>query len=126
MNDLIQGELQRVIKDWLAGKPVHTIAIGHPVRFNERTKSEEPHVFRQKRAHDYCFQLLEECLNQGQPVSWELFSVIAGSLAPGDLSIEEHQAAASLAWKALSRGWRNAIHGYPEHQYIDLVRETEA
>lgn len=118
-----QNELRQVLADWTHGQPVRSIALGHPVRVNEKTKTEERHTFRQTKVHDYCFRLLNECVIFGEPMPWELFSQL--DLAPSDLSLEERQAAESLAWKAQLHGWNRALSGF-EGQHITLTREADA
>jgi len=129
MHDLIQDELRSVITAWAEGRRIHAIPLGHPVRYNEKTRAEEPHVFRQRRAYDYCFTLIHAGLEaQGQKqeaLSWGLFLLLTSS-APKDLSTEERQAAESLAWKALNRGWDRALSGFPESHEIMLAREADA
>jgi hypothetical protein len=122
MNNLIQSELRQVLADWTHGQPIRSIELGHPVRVNPKTGAEERHTFRQTQVHDYCFTLLSECVDYGQPMPWELFSML--DIAPPDLSLEERQAAESLAWKAQLRGWNNAISGFDGH--ITLTREADA
>jgi hypothetical protein len=126
MNDLIQAELRQVVTDWMDGRRIQAIPLGHPVRLNN-DGVEEPHVFRQKKAYDYCFSLIATALttDKQERLSWAMFSLLTDS-APKDLSTEERQAAESLAWKALCRGWHNAISGFPEQHAIALTREADA
>ena len=41
-----------------------------------------------------------------------------------DLTIAEAEGAESLAWKALLVGWRKAIDGFGDADYIEVTRET--
>jgi len=127
MNDLIQDELRAIITDWTEGRRNHAIQLGHPVRRNEKTGKEERHVFRQRKAYDYCFWLIAQALTseKQERISWAMFSML-GDGAPEDLSTEERQAAESLAWKALCRGWKNAIAGFPDEHSIAIAREADA
>ncbi len=130
MNDLIHDELASVLRDWQERNPVRTIVLGHRVRVkvlkNERGQElgtvEEPHVFRQKKVLDYVFRLIAVSLDH-LPMSFEMFSLL-NDLAPEGLSAEERQAAESLAWKAVTVGWKRAIAGHEE--YIELRREADA
>lgn len=124
MHDLIEEELRQMIAEWTAGKEVRTIELGHSVRLNQEG-TEEPHKFRQRRALDYCFRLIAAALEHERPISFETFALLS-ELAPADLSTEERQAAESLAWKALARGWRNAITGHADDHYLSLKREAQA
>jgi hypothetical protein len=151
MNDLIKSELVEVIRNWADGRRIHAIPLGHPVRVvtdpNGYNPREERHVFRQKRAYDYCFTLIAAGLEHSEPprpfaipqkqfatpvqspkfeaLTWELFMLLTSS-APPDLSTEERQAAESLAWKALNRGWNRALSGFPAEHEIMLAREADA
>jgi hypothetical protein len=126
MNDLIRDELDEVLADWDDGRPIRSIALGHSTRTTE-TGERVPHVFRQKKAHDYCFALITAAIAKEDPapISWELFTLLTAS-APGDLTAEERQAAESLAWTALTRGWKNAIAGFPNDRYITIARPADA
>src|SRR5271156_5966124 len=113
LTDLIQDELKHVLANWTKGRPVHSIALGHAVRVvsdNTGTR-EERHSFRQRKVHDYCFSLINEGLQYGEPMSYALFAML--DVAPPGLSAQEKQSAESLAWKALSRGWERAVSGFP-------------
>jgi hypothetical protein len=130
MNDLIKHELAEVIQAWADGRRIHAIPLGHPVHVvtDKNGTREERHVFRQKRAYDYCFTLIAAGLEQSpkfEALTWELFLLLTSS-APKDLSTEERQAAESLAWKALNRGWGRALSGFPESHEIMLAREADA
>jgi hypothetical protein len=117
MDDLIQDELTQVLKAWQSGGSIRTIALGHPVR--KVGDVEQRHKFRQLTAYAYCFLLIETCLEE-RPDSWEMFCVIAAAHAPRDISLEEREAAESLAWKALVRGWNRATAGFPEEHEIRI------
>jgi hypothetical protein len=126
MQDLIHDELREVIERWAQGQRIHAIALGHPVRVNEQG-AEERHVFRQRRAYDYCFSLIGTALTspKAEQISFALFTMLTEG-APKDLSLEERQAAESLAWKALCRGWQNALAGFPDEHTISIAREADA
>ena len=128
MQDVIQNELTKVIADWRDGKQVRVIALGHPVRVNPKNGVEESHIFRQKVAYEFVFELLGSFLaTADQPVTFEFFTAIGQELAPDfNLSAEELEAALSLAWVVLRSGWNHALTGYAEHRYIFLTREVTA
>ncbi len=67
--------------------------------------------------YDYCFQLIEAGIVNGTE-SFQDFAELSSSLAPRDLSLEEREAAESLAWKALLRGWTRATSGFSEQHEI--------
>jgi hypothetical protein len=136
MNDLIQSELHEVLDAWFTGRRIHAIALGHPTRIvppvhglHFVAQHEERHVFRQRRTYDYCFSLIKAGLtlegDKYEALTWDLFTGLTGA-APKDLSTEERQAAESLAWKALLRGWDRALRGFPEDHGIVLAREADA
>jgi hypothetical protein len=124
LNDLIQDELRQVMKDWQAGTGVRSIPIGHSVRLNQ-DGTEVPHVFRQKKTHEYAFRLIDIGMHSDRGLEYDEFCMLFG-VAPPELSAEEREAAQSLAWKALSRGWKRAIAGFPEEQYITIQRDADA
>jgi hypothetical protein len=124
MHDVIKDELTTVIGDWLKGQPIRTIAIGHRTRRNEQGQ-EEPQRFRQRQAHDYAFHLIEAGAQYELPLSCDIFSLLV-QMAPADLTTEERQAAESLAWKVLAKGWRSTIGEFPEADQITLSREADA
>lgn len=124
MNDLIHDELMQVIGDWANGRPLRTVALGHPVRRDPKTGEEQRHTFRQRRVQDYCMNLIIVGVEH-LPIDFPEFQLMT-DMAPKDLSAEERAAAESLAWKALLRGWKNALTGFSDHQYISLTREADA
>jgi hypothetical protein len=130
MNDLVKDELSGVLKDWREGKPIRSIAIGHPVR-RTRDGQHERHVFRQKHAHEMAMKLIEIGLEQPEllesfPDFHRVADARAGMIGNSRLSQEEVLAAESLAWVALHRGWTRAIAHHEEHDYITLKREADA
>lgn len=129
MNDLIQDELKKVLKDWRAGAQVHSIALGHSVREVEVAgeRTQEHHIFRQKKTHEFVFALIEANLEDVPLIDFGMFDAIADEKAKAfELSAEERGAAVSLAWVALRRGWSQAISGFPEGHEITLKREAQA
>ena len=129
MNDLIQDELKKALRDWHAGESVQAIALGHSMReievAGERTY--EHHVFRQKKTYAFVFDLIEANLEDLPLVDFGMFDAIADEKAKQfGLSAEERGAGVSLAWAALRRGWSRAIGGFPDAHVITLKRETEA
>jgi hypothetical protein len=124
MHDVIKDELLERIADWQQGKPIRTIAIGHRTRRNDAGQ-EEPQHFRQRQAHDYAFHLIEAGAQYELPLPFDIFSLLV-QMAPADLTAEERQAAESLAWKVLAKGWRSTIGEFPEADQITLAREADA
>lgn len=133
MQDLIQNRVREVVSDWMAGKPVRTLALGHPVVLvpgvkNERSH-EEPHVFRQGKTFAYAIGLLGRHLKDASwPVlrsRFETISTEARREDAGDLSKAELEAAESLAWKILRVGWDAAISGFESSRYVTLKREEK-
>jgi len=118
MDELIKDELAATLKDWRAGQRIAAIPLGHPVRLN-RSGAEERHTVRQLQTYAYCFDLIEAGI-EDPPDSWGSFCALASGISPAELSNEEKQAAESLAWKALLRGWRRATAGFPEDREIAI------
>jgi len=125
MFDLIQSELRQVINTWAEGGRINAIPLGHSVRVEKGR--EVPQSFRQRAAYDYCFWLIGAALEdqKKEQITWALFLMLADQ-APKDLTLEERQAAESLAWKALNRGWQQALAGFPDEKHIALRREADA
>lgn len=127
MQDLIHDELAGVLQQWHEGTAIRTIELGHQVKLETQRNGESEHVrnpFRQRQAHDYCFALIREALERA-PIAWPEFQALT-EIAPKDLTLEERQAAESLAWKALARGWRNAVTGFADSRYITIARKADA
>ena len=121
MDDLIKIELEEVLEDWNSGRRIPVIPLGHAVRVTSDHR-EVPHTFRQIKAYSYCFELIEAGMHD-LPMAWELFCMLCQSdLAPAGLSAEEKEAAESMAWKALHRGWRKATAGFPEEHEIRIAK----
>jgi hypothetical protein len=126
MNDLIQDELSGVLQDWRDGKPIRSIALGHSLRLNKDGQHER-HVFRQKAVHDLAFHLIEIGLDPRHKALLDDFAAFRETWVRGpDLSQQEEEAAFSLAWVALHRGWTRAIANHAEHEYISIKREADA
>jgi hypothetical protein len=129
MNDLVQDELKKVLRDWHAGEKVQAIALGHSVREIEVAgeRTHEHHVFRQKKTYAFVFGLIEANLEDLPLVDFTMFDAIADEKAKEfGLSVEERGAGVSLAWTALRRGWSRAIGGFPEGHEITLKQESQA
>lgn len=141
MDDLIEDELRQVLADWNAGKPVRSVALGHRVRVEgvnaHGLPGEVRNEFRQRKALAYVFQLIEAGLKLKMPFTWDQFFALCvderdkakpkRDLQPVDyLSRQEIEAAESLAWKALLRGWNHAITGFPDVQYVSIAKEKPA
>lgn len=140
MQDLIEDELRRVLADWNAGKEIRTVALGHSTRvegLKHGLPLEVRHSFRQRKAMAYVFQLIEAGLRLKMPFLWGDFfrlcleereaGKLKHDLQPLDyLSKEEAEAAESLAWKALLRGWNFALTGFPDSRYITIAKEKVA
>lgn len=136
MQDLIQDELAVVLADWKAGKPVRSIALGHstrvaPAEGNEPAR-EVAMVFRQKRAFGYVCALLDAGLTfmkTERKMERPDFENLIRGWSRGeyqgfsDLSISEREAAESLAWKALLRGWSFALAGFDGQRYISVTND---
>jgi hypothetical protein len=131
MQDLIEEDLRKVLAAWDAGEPVRSIVLGHSTVVDGVDQSGMPRevrqVFRQRKAHAYAFQLIAAGLRLRPPFLhsdfWQIV-VDVGARATTDLTVQECDAAESLAWKALLRGWRIAITGFPAESYISISRDT--
>lgn len=129
MNDLIQDELEQVLRAWRSGMTVPSIVLGHSVREVEVNgqRTHEIHVFRQKKAYELVFALIETSLPDAPRIDFDYFDAVAQEKAAAlGLSAEERAAAVSLAWVALRRGWGRALSGFPDAHAISLKKETEA
>jgi hypothetical protein len=129
MNDLIQDELKAVVHAWQTGHSVQSIVLGHTMRevYVDGLRGEEPHVFRQKKVHDFVFALIEANLEDLPLVDFSHFDAVAEEKAKEfGLSLEESAAGKSLAWAALRRGWKRALSGFPDGHEITLKQESQA
>jgi hypothetical protein len=132
VEDLIEDELRAVLADWNAGKPIRTIVLGHRVRVEGVNDYGLPREvgspFRQRKALHYTLSLIESGLRLGMPFTWDqFFELCLEERSKGvkiDLTREEMEAADSLAWKALLRGWNRAITGFPDVQYVSISKST--
>jgi hypothetical protein len=119
MDDLIKDELRAIVQDWNAGKQLQVIPLGHRVRVEERKTehgttetSEVPVVFRQRVAYECTFRLIDALLDR-RPLEFPEFLALSKDVDCGEMSKEERDAALSMAWLALRRGWRFALSGFP-------------
>jgi hypothetical protein len=134
VDDLIEDELRQVLADWNAGKPVRSIALGHTTRVDgvnaHGLPAEMRNAFRQRKALAYVFQLIEAGLQLGMPFTWDQFFALClderDKGVKADLTQQEIEAAESLAWKALLRGWNRALAGFPDAHYISIGKEKAA
>jgi hypothetical protein len=132
MEERVKSELREVLADWQAGRPVRVIVLGHPVRVIPGKKNEpatlDRHVFRQSQVYDYVFVLLGLTLTYlgseplPAPMTHDDFKMFCH---PKGLSVEEAEAAESIAWKAVLLGWRGALRGFADDRYFTLHREEE-
>jgi hypothetical protein len=130
VQDLIEDELRAVLADWNAGKEIRTLALGHSTRvegLKDGFPLEVRNSFRQRHAVQYVFQLIEAGLRLKMPFPYSAFFSLCLDQrhAVNDLSREEIDAAESLAWKALLRGWNVALTGFPDSRYISIAKEKE-
>jgi hypothetical protein len=131
MQDLIEEGLRAVLADWNAGKSIRSIVLGHSTRvegFQHGKPLEVPVVFRQRKALAYVFQLVAAGLRLKMPFLYDDFFRLCldERSKAGDLNREEMEAAESLAWKALLRGWNFALTGFPDSRYISIAKDTIA
>jgi hypothetical protein len=131
MQDLIEDELRKILAAWDAGEPIRSIPLGHSTVVDGVDQAGMPrevhHVFRQRKAHAYAFQLIAAGLRLRPPfIHSDFWQIVldVGTRATTDLTVQECDAAESLAWKALLCGWKVAIAGFPESGYILLSRDT--
>jgi hypothetical protein len=131
MQDLIEDELRAVLASWNAGNEVASIPLGHSTHVDGVDQSGNPrevhHVFRQRKALGYAFQLIASGLVAGLPMLFDQFYLLCLEERENTgiktvLSRYEIEAAESLAWKALLRGWKRAIAGFPESSYISVAK----
>jgi|HubBroStandDraft_6_1064221.scaffolds.fasta_scaffold04109_5 hypothetical protein len=115
MDELIKDELATTVQEWRDGQRIRAIPLGHPVRYilENGQRKEEPHTVRQLQTYAYCFELIDAGIAE-PPENYGAFCAMASGLSPAELSNEEKEAAESLAWKALTRGWRRALSGFAE------------
>jgi hypothetical protein len=132
MEDLIEDELRGVLADWNAGKPIRTIVLGHRVRVDGTNDYGLPrevrNEIRQRLALSYVFELIAAGLKLGMPFTWGRFFELCldqrTTLAIDRFTKQEIEAAESLAWKALLRGWNRAITGFPDVQYVSISKSA--
>ena len=131
MQDLIEDELREVLASWNAGNEVTSIPLGHSTHVDGVDASGNPrevhHVFRQRKALGYAFRLISSGLDLGMPFPFDQFFALCleereNTGIKTELSRYEIEAAESLAWKALLRGWKRALAGFPESSYIAVAK----
>ncbi len=132
MHDLIADEVKEALEAWDRPQQwVRLVALGHsghvvPGENQNEAPREVPHVFRQKLAWAYVFEILR-CMGtaadhaQFQALMPEVSTRVQATPA---LSSEERGAAESFAWKVLRVGWNRALTGFPEDRYITLCKVT--
>ena len=129
MNDLVRDELAKVLADWNNGDAVQSIALGHSMREVERdgVRTQEHHIFRQKKTHEFVFALIEDNIEHLPLVDFVRFDAVAEEKAKEfRLTPEERGAGISLAWAALRRGWARAIAGFESAHTVTVKREHHA
>lgn len=143
MSVKLKADVLQAIDHWNAGKPVRSIELGHIHRMQEhpglspRVDLSKRLHNDQERAHAYVFYLLQHFERIGVPQSHEEFIAIVNrdinvpshlQIGPPtfELTQEEKNGAESLAWKALLVGWRKAIDGHREVDYIEVAKPKAA
>ena len=120
----------QALADWKAGKPVHSIELGHVHRMKDvpgfsPTIDASEHLHRdQERAHAYVFEIIERVSGMIQPpAEHETFLTWCEGWRSSypELTAEERDGAESLAWKALRFGWARAIEGHKDSLYIEVT-----
>lgn len=132
--DKIRADVLKALGDWNAGRAVRSLELGHTQRQVD-TPGASPRILQdrhfrqdQDRAHAYCFHILAHFALHGAPESHEVFTHVCDQLEQEfragneGLTAEELDGAESLAWKALAVGWRRAIDGYKDVQYIEVTK----
>lgn len=134
MGGRIKADVLQALADWKAGKPVRSVELGHIHRMVEHpgvspSVDMSKHIRRdQERAHAYCFHLIESFFTNGAPEDHETFLADCDEYEKrfretneGEgLTAEELDGAEGLAWKALIVGWKRAIDGHTEANYIEV------
>lgn len=142
MSVQIKSDVLQALETWKAGKPVRSLELGHAhhmiehpgmmpkIDFSKRIDRD------QERAHAYLFHLIELFSVNGVPKDHETFLEACDEYEQtfdwGELSLAdrhtfdtERNGAESLAWKALTVGWKRAIDGHGEASYIEISRPRE-
>jgi hypothetical protein len=135
MASKLKPDTLQALADWKAGKPVRSLELGHSFRMKEHpglSPMIDESVRLQndnERAHAYCFHIVEYFSDADVPfpADHETFSKACDILEEkfrGDnagLTAEELVGAESLAWKAIVVGWRRAIDGHKEVEYVEVA-----
>jgi hypothetical protein len=136
MASKLKPDVLQALQDWKAGKPVHSVELGHVHRMKETPGGASPQVDfsvrlhnDQERAHAYCFDILERISGMTQPPpdhdtflnGWCIAAAWRKHRMDGGLTLEEALGAESLAWKALMIGWNRAIASHDPSRYIDVT-----
>lgn len=99
------SELEQILADYDAGKPVRSIRLGHG------------HSVRQAPTYACAFEMMRSGLTPLQAHPHE---------RPSELTQAEYEAAHSLAYSVMVRGWAATISGFPESQLITIQKEKAA
>ena len=138
----LKPDVLQALQDWKAGKPVHSVELGHVHRMKETPGGASPQVDLsvrlsndQERIHAFCFLLIEWAATDKvnspflvtRDAPHQVFLGMSAEFAKNweedkrGLTTEEREAAESLAWKALMIGWNRAIASHDPSRYIDVT-----
>ena len=133
--DPIRQELLGMLATWRTGKEVRVPELGHTQRMAPHPGEADRLDFSglvsndQQRVYDYVFTIIESALQLPAFETHEAFQDWCDHPIPlwlatlEDLTKEEREAAHSLIWKALKIGWRRAIAGHKDEQYVTIRRQ---
>jgi hypothetical protein len=125
----IKPDVLQILKDWKDGKPVRSLELGHVHSMIEhpgmspRIDLSKRLELDQERAHEYCFAIMEfekDDLDSDHETFLKVCQMIREKFT--DVTPEEAAGAESLAWKALTIGWKRAIEGHGDGNYIEVSR----
>jgi len=131
----IKADTLQALADWKAGKPVRSLELGHVHRMRDLPDAapmiDTSKRFHndQERAHAFVFAVIEHCqkflfVQDPHELFLKQCSIVKEEFP--ELTPEERTGAESLAWKALLVGWRKAIAGHAESEYIEVQRSGVA
>jgi hypothetical protein len=130
MDEFIVQELRGVLADWIAGKELRVLRLGHAVHLEPASRNDparfERHTIDQRRTLKFVLEVISNALLDVRvPLTVNQFKLYSDLADQVGLSKFEIEAGESLAWKALLKGWAHSMRGFPDDCYVTIAGEKE-